>query len=439
MRFARLTAVTAMIAVVVLGSGLAPGLGNLLAAPGTAAGSTPPDRRVPPPTTTTQVAERRADLQEMRQRILQLQRDVAAGEASRAEAADQLRDAERAISDLQRELHELAAQRRERLAARDELQRQAHGIEGDLTTHQQRLAQTVVHRYLQGTPDSARLLLSGRDPKQIARDLVYLTAVADARQDVVRATSSSLDAKLRLADETRREAEALAAVEARQREQQLRLEAQRAQRQRLLAGLSTRLATQRQEIGALRRDEQRLARVVERLNKLLAEEARARKKKAAARRRTEPPHAAGKPGGRGQREAAAAANASGPRGFGGRLQQPVNGTLTQRFGAPQEGGGRWKGLFFRTAPGAEVRAAAAGQVVFADWLRGFGNLLIVDHGAGYLTIYGYNESLLRQVGDRVEPGNPIASAGNSGGRGETGLYFELRHQGTAIDPGRWLR
>lgn len=275
-RAARLATLAAVTALAVLGGGgLAPGSGAVLAATGTVPRTS---------TATTQVAERRADLQEMRQRILQLQRDVAAGEASRAEAADQLRDAERAISDLQRELHELAAQRRERLAARDELQRQARGIEGDLTSHQHRLAQTVVRRYQQGTPDSARLLLSGRDPNQIARDLVYLAAVADARQEVVRATSSSLDTKLRLADDTRREAEALAAVEARQREQQLRLEGQRAQRRKLLAGLSTRLATQRQEIGALRRDEQRLARVVERLNKLLAEEARARKKKAAARR-----------------------------------------------------------------------------------------------------------------------------------------------------------
>lgn len=442
-RLAGRTAVATMTVLAVLGSSvLAPGSGKVLAAAGTANRSANSgnlaEQRGGHPATTTQAAERRADLQEMRQRILQLQRDVAAGEASRAEAADQLRDAERAISDLQRELHELAAQRRERLAARDELQRQAHGIAGDLTAHQQRLAQTIIHRYQQGTPDSARLLLSGRDPNQIARDLVYLAAVADARQDVVRAASSSLDAKLRLADATRREAEALAAVEARQREQQLRLEGQRAQRQKLLAGLSSRLATQRQEIGALRRDEQRLARVVDRLNKLLAEEARARKKKA-ARRHAERPKTSGKPHDRGQREAAASANVGDPSGFGGRLSPPVAGTLTQRFGALQEGGGRWKGLFYRTAPGAEVRAAAAGQVVFADWLRGFGNLLIVDHGAGYLTIYGYNESLLRQVGDRVERGNPIASAGNSGGRGETGLYFELRHQGTAIDPGRWLR
>lgn len=377
------------------------------------------------------IAEREADLQGTRQRIQQLQQAVQAGEASRAETGDQLRSVEQAISGLQRELHELADQRRDRLAARDALQRQAAALEADLDGHRHRLEQTVVRLYQRGLPDTARLLLAGRDPSQMARDLVYLAAIADARQGVVRATSDSLAEKRELAEKTRREAEALADVEARQREQQARLQQQKAERQKLLASLAGRLAAQRQEIGALRRDEQRLARVVERLSRLLAEEARARKKKPPAESAASGSRAPARPA-----PAEAAALLAGP---GGGLLQPVAGRLEQRFGAPQEGGGRWKGLFYSAAAGSEVRAAAAGEIVFADWLRGFGNLLIVDHGAGYLTIYGYNEALLRRVGERVRQGTPVATVGNSGGRAETGLYFELRHQGAAIDPGRWLR
>jgi len=111
-----------------------------------------------------------------------------------------------------------------------------------------------------------------------------------------------------------------------------------------------------------------------------------------------------------------------------------------RFGAPREGGGlSWKGLFIRSAQGTAVKAIAAGQVVFADWLRGFGNLVIVDHGEGYMSLYSNNESLYKQVGERVQPGDAIATVGNSGGQPDTGLYFEMRHQSRPVNPLLWVK
>jgi septal ring factor EnvC (AmiA/AmiB activator) len=118
---------------------------------------------------------------------------------------------------------------------------------------------------------------------------------------------------------------------------------------------------------------------------------------------------------------------------------PVRGELARRFGAlPQTGGTASKGWFIRCAPGEEVRAVAAGQVVYADWLRGFGNLLILDHGAGYMSLYGNNDALLATVGATVRAGDAIAQAGASGGSAEPGLYFEIRHQGRAVDPAAWI-
>ena len=102
-----------------------------------------------------------------------------------------------------------------------------------------------------------------------------------------------------------------------------------------------------------------------------------------------------------------------------------------------EGGGTSKGVFIRSAEGQPVRSVAAGRVVFADWMRGFGNLLILDHGETYLSVYGNNEALLKQPGDTVSAGEPIATVGSTGGSPETGLYFELRHLGKAFDPLRW--
>jgi septal ring factor EnvC (AmiA/AmiB activator) len=119
---------------------------------------------------------------------------------------------------------------------------------------------------------------------------------------------------------------------------------------------------------------------------------------------------------------------------------PVRGELASRFGSPrQDGGVVWKGLFIAARPGDEVRAIAGGRVVFADWLRGFGNLLIIDHGANYMSLYGYNEALFKQVGEIIRGGERIATVGNTGGHPDSGLYFEIRHEGRPFDPLTWVQ
>jgi septal ring factor EnvC (AmiA/AmiB activator) len=124
----------------------------------------------------------------------------------------------------------------------------------------------------------------------------------------------------------------------------------------------------------------------------------------------------------------------------GKLRLPVRGELSGRFGAPRGAAGMVaKGVFIRAPEGQPVRAIARGQVVYADWMRGFGNLLIVDHGESYLSIYANNETLLKEPGDPVAPGEPIATTGSSGGNEETGLYFEMRHLGRAFDPLSWVK
>ena len=123
----------------------------------------------------------------------------------------------------------------------------------------------------------------------------------------------------------------------------------------------------------------------------------------------------------------------------GRMSAPVGGTVVARFGGRRGDGPTWKGTFIKAAEGAEVRAVAVGRVVHADWMRGFGNLIIIDHGGEYLSIYGNNQTLLKRPGDTVRAGEVIASAGNTGGNEESGLYFELRYRGKAFDPAGWVR
>jgi len=189
---------------------------------------------------------------------------------------------------------------------------------------------------------------------------------------------------------------------------------ERRARRRVLAQLATELRQSRREIKVLHADETRLARLVEALGRVIS---------ARVERVPQPDS---------RNEAFSALR--------GRLSLPVRGELIGRFGAPRGAAGtEAKGVFIRAPEGQPVRAIARGQVVYADWMRGFGNLLIVDHGEAYLSIYANNESLLKQVGQSVAIGEPIATTGASGGNEETGLYFELRHLGRAFDPLRWVK
>ena len=175
----------------------------------------------------------------------------------------------------------------------------------------------------------------------------------------------------------------------------------------------------------LRRDEARLARLIEGLGRIVAH--------------PRPAPQAQRPALRNERTPDASLPADAFARLKGRLALPARGELVGRFGAPREASGTtWKGVFIRAEAGAEVKAIAPGRIVFADWLRGFGNLAIVDHGDGYLSVYGNNEALYKAVGQAVNAGDPIASVGNSGGNTETGLYFELRHLGQPIDPLKWV-
>lgn len=380
-----------------------------------------------------ELSSRKEDLDDLRQRLDQLKKELAAGESARDEAADQLRGNEKAISDLQRELHELASARETHLARQQELTLRTRQAEQQLAQQQGRLDRLLIQHYMTGSPGPLHLLLSGQSPSQTTRDFTYLGLIAQARQNLVNETTTLIDEQKRLADETRQQADAIAAIEAQQRKQQEEMLTQRQQRQKTLAGISSRLVAQRREIETLRRDEQRLAQLINRIARLLAQKAKVAKPK-------RPPAAPNRPDPR--RSPVGPDNAPAGAGFAalrGALPAPTGGTISQKFGAVLEGGGRAKGVFIRNAAGSEVRAVAAGQVVFADWLRGFGNLIVLDHADGFLSVYGYNDAVLKQVGDAVRPSEPIATVGNSGGRSETGLYFELRRQGEAIDPGQWLR
>lgn len=402
-----------------------------------------------------EISEKQADLGELRQRIDHLRKDLNASEEDRADAAGRLRESERQISRLQRELNGLSEQRNQLQTRLKNLEQQSRALGDTLNQQQQQLENLLYKQYLRGTPDSLQLLLNGNDPNQMARDLHYLSAIAQTRADLMGEIHATLDKKRALAADTKERSAELAEVEEAQKQRHAELQKQVEERQALYAELSSKVKAQRQEIGSLQKDEKRLTQLIGKLSRILAAQAAAAKAEEAARAaeasRQKPPHTASNNKPRTSPDSEpnhpksveaenhyepVANNGSFVRQKGN-LRLPVRGTVAGRFGSQREGGGTWRGLFIKAGPGSEVKAIAGGKVVFAEWMRGFGNLLIVDHGDAYLSIYGNNDSLLKQVGQAVKGGETVATVGNSGGNPDSGLYFELRHQGQPIDPMKW--
>lgn len=368
---------------------------------------------------TAATAPPKEELSQLRGRIEAMQKRLAAAEGVRSEAADGLRDSERAISESNRSLRDLAAKQRAIQARLIDLQQQETRAGNDIESQQRLLARQLYQQYIGNQPDAVKLLLNREDPNRIARDLHYLTYLARMRAEQIRSLRASIRQLDNLEAETKQQSEALAAVQTEQQAQREKIEHEKQTRRDVLQKVARQIESQRHEISKLKRDEQRLARLVEQISQMIA------------RSRAETP--------RNDRLPDSSTDGSAFAELKGKLSLPVRGELKGRFGSPRADGGlSWKGVFIASQPNQEVRAIAAGRVVFADWLRGFGNLLIIDHGGGYMSLYGNNESLFKQVGQATRGGETIAAVGNSGGNTDYGLYFEMRHQGKAFDPLSWV-
>ncbi|HET7363832.1 MAG TPA: peptidoglycan DD-metalloendopeptidase family protein [Burkholderiales bacterium] len=359
-----------------------------------------------------QAAPGERDLAQLRERIAELQRSLDEKTAERDEARDALRESERAISEANRTLAALSLESNQLKVESARLAERRRVLERTLAGR--RGAVEAVLRARQGlaAPELVRAALSGDDPGQLARRLQYIAYLSRAAAELIATHRAELAALAALEREAEVKRARLAAVEQASRDDRGRILRERAARRRVLGRLGQELRASRRQISVLRADEGRLARLVEGLGRALA------------------------------RVEAVPDTALQTQAFSrlrGKLRLPVRGELTGRYGAPRGASGiEAKGVFIRAPQGAPVRAVAGGQVVYADWMRGFGNLMIVDHGENYLSIYANADSLLKQVGDVVRPGEPLATAGASGGNEETGLYFELRHLGRAFDPLGWV-
>ena len=356
------------------------------------------------PDTLDQTSEQ---IEALRAEITVIQARLASQESERDALQDALREAEVQIGELDRQLGALGQERR---ALQQELN--ALDAEGEQLRQAQRqrtdtLDASIQQLWLLQQGGGFRVWLGDQNPQDVARNLAYFQTLIEAQQQMIADYGLGLEA---IAENRSR----IAQAETAQREQASATEAtkttltdQRATRQATLAQISQQVQDDQQRLNVLQRDQARL-------NALL-----------------------------GELEAVAAAAPPEPRmpfaDAQGTLVMPVVGTLKNRYGARRNADIRWRGWLIAADQGEPVRAVHGGDIIYADWLRGQGLLMVVDHGEGWLSLYAQNHSLLRGVGDRVSAGDIIAKAGASGGSETSGLYFEIRHRGEPVDPGEWIR
>lgn len=353
-------------------------------------------------------ARKAAELKQLREKIHDLQDDLQSSRAKKTRAERQLQEIDQQVERSRRELERSNG-------ALADVRRQLTGLDQDrdraaasLKAQSAGLAREVTTAYAMGRQQKVKLLLNQEDPAAAGRMLVYFSYFSRARQariDEVRDTLHSLE-KLKLDIEDRNRT--LLTLQAQQQERAARLQAQQDERRRLLSQLQQKLRSQGDQLSRLQQDEKQLQALVRSLQELLSD--------IPADATQQQPFASLK----------------------GKLHWPAAGHLVSRFGSRRgQTGLTWRGVLIEAPEGGQVRAVSSGRVAFADWMRGFGLLLIIDHGDGYMTLYGQNQALYKEVGEWVDSGEVVATLGASGGQTEAGLYFEIRHNGQPVNPVAW--
>ena len=398
------------------------------------------------------VEEERTELQ---QKLDSLKKDIRKTETAKERAVDALEESEQAISDANRAILDLQAEQKKAEARLQALMDEANRLSAQVEKQKQQLSDFLKQQYMHGDSDRIKLLLSGENPNRINRDLQYMSYVSKTQAkmiDSLKLTLDEVEKNRQAAQEAKEELDEIAQEE---KQHKKGLESQKKKRAALLAELANKLRAQRKEAENLRRDEQQLNSLIRKLE----EQARQEQIKQAQAEKLRKERLAQEKAQQKNTGKASEATESRPgknvvvddtpqysvldgNAFGklkGQMRLPLAGELLAKFGNKRIDSLNWKGLFIKAAEGAEVKAVGPGRVMVSGWWRGYGNMILIDHGGEYISIYAGNQAVLKNKGDVVKAGETIATAGNTFGADESGLYFEMRFKGQAFDPMGWVR
>lgn len=393
------------------------------------------------------------NLSDVQERLESLKKELDNSQEAHKDAADALKESEVAISVANKKLFDINHQQQQNKKTLTRLQTDSIATNQNLSQQQKILSSQLYQQYIHGQQSYMQMILQSEHPSTIARDVHYFSYIAKARAALISKMQGNLTKLNKLNDETASALKKVAELKQKKIEERRALETQKLAKSKVVSTLSQQIAAQRSEIKKLTRDEKRLSELVQRLARIIPPKPKNIPSKNTANNQTTKKNTPSNASNNTdvvedikQPRQIIANNTTPSNEFTGanfaalkgKLRLPVRGDVTNRFGASREDSGiSWKGLFIKANEGAEVKSVANGRVVFSDWLRGFGNLIIVDHGDGYMSLYGNNQAVLKQVGDSVRAGDAIASVGNSGGNETNGLYYELRRQSKPFDPLSW--
>jgi septal ring factor EnvC (AmiA/AmiB activator) len=348
-----------------------------------------------------------AELQAVKSEIERVTKQVGDEQVAKDRLSKELRTAELSVGKAREGLDGVRRSRAERASRRSSLAAQKRAREADLAQNRGALAGQMRAAYLIGKEEPLKLLLNQKDPERAGRMFVYYSYFGRARADQIHDIEKDVQAIADLDEQVQAEDAKLAELEKQQRADLMELEQAREKRSGVLASLTAETNSHAQSLERLKSQQGGLEKLLRELRRAM-ERFPIDNNDAFARLR-------------------------------GKLTWPVGGKLVARFGESRAGGVKWDGVLVATERGAPVRAVYGGRVIYADWLPGLGLLTIIDHGEGYMSLYGHNERLYKTVGERVNAGDTVGSAGDSGGSNRPELYFEIRKGGKAVDPRPWFR
>jgi len=356
-------------------------------------------------------AKTNQQLSDIQQAINQQKQNLSSTNVKISDLEQQLKTDDLAIGKIARNLANTTSELATTRKKLNQLSTEKKQLELAKKQQEQILAKQLRAAYSTGHHDYIKLILNQEKPSSVQRTITHYQYLNTARIKEIEAFKSTITQLNDVTQQYQQQAEQLSQLTQTQSQQKQILELSKAKQKQTLQALNKKALTEQQKLAKLEREESAL---VSLLRKMAADAEKAKKAKEAK-------------------------NLVGLSKLKRKLSWPVKGRINHSFGSSKQGYLKWKGVFLSAPIGREVKTIHNGTILFSDWLKGYGLVTVVDHGDGYMSLYGHNQALLKSVGDRVEAGEPIALVGQSGGQTNSGLYFEIRHTGIAVNPKLWCK
>jgi len=373
------------------------------------------------------IADNQDDLEEIQKKIDVLDNEIKKNIKTKEGLSTELKREEKKISKSKKEIYKINRQSKKNQKKLRELEQELKELNEEITDRRANLTDHYYQIYTRGKPGFIQMMIEGDSPHQISREMNYLSYLAVEQNNNILKIKEKYQAIDTNKQETSKTIEKINALKKKQEKKKRLLEKQKKEKDKVLKKIASTIKSQKKEKDKLIEDEKKLTSLIEKLIE---------KSKIQAQKKT-------------KKESIQADSKYLPdsslddvnfKKLKKKLRLPVKGKIIHKYGKKRPDTGiKWKGLFIKANEGDEVYAVAKGKVVFADWLRGFGNLIILDHGDGYMSLYGNNESIIVQQGLIVKGGDVIATVGNSGGNSSNELYYELRKNSKPFNPLAWTK